>query len=74
MTSFVHKFYLFHLVDYFGIFYPQMVLTPLALIGAYFLKDKVLENDKLSRKDWYLPDELIYGKKQDEDVEKKKGK
>jgi hypothetical protein len=51
-----------------------MVLTPLALVGAYLLKDKVMANDKLAKKDWYLPDELIYGNKEAQEMKKEKGK
>ena len=59
MTSFLHKFYIFKLIDWFGIFYPQAVIGALSLaIWVVFrptfvgLQDRPLEA-------WHISDSVL---------------
>lgn len=40
-AQFLHKFYIFTLVDNFGPFVPQMVIAALGLITCFWLKDDI---------------------------------
>ena len=40
LTSFIHKTYIFFIVDKFGIFVPQFLLTVVALVVVFLLRDR----------------------------------
>ena len=58
-VQFLHKFYLFKLVDNFGIFYPQIVLASFGLIVMFIMKDNFLALDDIPISEWMVSDEVI---------------
>lgn len=63
-TSFVHKTYLFWLVDIFGIYYPQLVITAITVAWFVFYKTAFLALSKQPKKAWYIDDHTLkQGKK-----------
>ena len=60
--QFVHKFYIFELVDRLGIFIPQGITTALSLICLFMMQSKIREMDDLPVESWHVTDEVILGK------------
>ena len=74
----LHKFYVFTVVDYFGIYIPQVVLT-IASIGFFvYLKDKIIAMDDIDIKEWHVSGEVLgivpEAKVSDQDVDENKNK
>jgi len=63
-THYVHKFYIFSLVDYFGIFYPQILLTKIGLAFMLVVRNSVLELDNVKKEEWWVSKEVIGRKNQ----------
>jgi len=59
MTSFPHKFYIFKLIDAFGIYYPQAVICCLTLaIWAYFHSTFIGLQER-PKETWYISDSVF---------------
>lgn len=59
LTSFIHKTYIFFLVDKFGIFVPQVVLTSASLAAVCLLRGRFLGLETLPKEKWHISDKLI---------------
>ena len=59
LSQFSHKFYIFSLVQKFGIFYPQMVLGTISTIAALYLGKYVENLDDIPVSAWLISDEVI---------------
>ena len=57
--EFVHKFYIFRLVDAFGIFYPQAVLSTLALLIWVLFRGKFLALNDKPLSTWHVTDSVL---------------
>jgi len=62
-ASFVHKFYIFKLVDKYSIFYPQMALGTIALILCVVLREDLFRMDDVPKENWLVKDSVILGSK-----------
>jgi hypothetical protein len=45
MTGFIHKTYVFNLIDYFGIYYPQIGLSIITFILLLKIRKSILDLD-----------------------------
>ena len=54
MTGNVHKFYVFRLVDAFGIFYPQAVLFAIGITGWAILGTRFVALESMKRESWHV--------------------
>ena len=63
--QFVHKFYIFELVERFGIFIPQGIITFISLVSCLAMMGKIKEMDDLPVESWYVSDEIILGTRKD---------
>jgi len=59
MTSFLHKLYIFKLIDAFGIFIPQAVIGSLALILWFSLRKTFISLKDQPKKAWHISDSVI---------------
>ena len=54
-----HKLYIFKLVEYFGIFYPQALVTLIVLSYIWMVKDEFLSLDLIPKEKWALSERAI---------------
>lgn len=59
LTYLVHNFYIYALVDWFGIFYPQIGLTTIALCYGLWVRKDFLALADLDPKEWLVDDHLL---------------
>ena len=59
LTTFIHKTYIFFLVDKFGIFVPQVALTTVALTAICLLRGRFLGLQTMPKEKWHISDQLI---------------
>ena len=59
LSSYVHKFYLFTAVEYFGLFLPQGVLCVIAFTFAFIIRKKFLALDQTSKDQWAVTDTIL---------------
>lgn len=59
LSEFMHKFYIFHIVDMFGIFLPQAILSSLAILMLVFFGSSFRSLNDLPISSWHLSDEVI---------------
>ena len=52
LSQFFHKFYIFQLVDNFGIFGPQVVIGGISIAACIYLKEQFCALDDVDRKEW----------------------
>lgn len=64
MTSFIHKTYLFYLVENFGIFYPQIAITAATLGLMLLYRKSFLGLKDVPKQGWFISDEILKKKKQ----------
>lgn len=57
-SFFIHKTYIFTVVEYFGLYIPQLVLTVMVLIFYALIRDKIMKMDNESKKSWSVSDNL----------------
>ena len=57
--EFMHKFYIFKLVDAFGIFYPQAVMGSVAIIIWLGLRGKFLALHERPMNSWHISDSVL---------------
>lgn len=82
--SFMHKFYIWRLVDHFGIFYPQAVITIIGFAVSWKMSTRVRTMDFADMKEWHVSDHVIgvakpakyksSPKKGEEDIDEIEGK
>ena len=65
-AQFVHKFYLFKLVDMFGIFVPQIVLGTIGLVVMVMMKSTFCALDDEPIENWIVSEEVIRSTKNQE--------
>jgi Na+-translocating ferredoxin:NAD+ oxidoreductase RnfE subunit len=61
LSQFFHKFYIFSLVDNFGIFVPQGVIGGISIAACLYLKERFLALDDVSVKEWQVSKGIITG-------------
>lgn len=54
MTSFLHKTYIFFMVESFGVYMPQIAFTTLALAFVILRKNKFISLKDVERKEFYI--------------------
>lgn len=64
-AQFLHKFYIFRLVDSFGPFIPQAIIAVLGLITCFWLKNDIFEMDVVPVKTWFVSDKIINANKKE---------
>lgn len=64
MTSFLHKLYIFKLIDNFGIFVPQAVIGCLALTLWVVMRKTFISLQDAPKKAWHVSDSVIAKKNQ----------
>ena len=57
--EFMHKFYIFKLVDAFGIFYPQAVMAGIAVVVWVFMRSKFLALHEKPMSAWHISDSVL---------------
>ena len=57
--EFIHKFYIFKLVDAFGIFYPQAVMGSVAILIWLGLRGKFLALNERPINSWHISDSVL---------------
>ena len=65
LSSFLHKTYIFKLIDMFGIYYPQTIISGIGLIVFLLLRSSYLGLQELPKKSWHVSDHVIAKKKSD---------
>jgi hypothetical protein len=58
-TSFIHKTYLFWLVDKFGIYYPQIAITVVTIAWFCLYQKAFLGLSKVPKNGWYIDDQTL---------------
>ncbi|TNV84327.1 hypothetical protein FGO68_gene12155 [Halteria grandinella] len=64
LSMYVHKLYIFQLVEYIGLFWSQGILTGIAVVGAIWMRKRVLELDELPKEAWNVSDSILKKVKQ----------
>ena len=64
MTSFLHKLYIFKLIDAFGIFVPQMAICCVSLTLWVVLRSSFIGLQDKPKKAWHVSDSVIAKKEQ----------
>mmetsp|Transcript_36919 Transcript_36919/g.48527 ORF Transcript_36919/g.48527 Transcript_36919/m.48527 type:complete len:174 (-) Transcript_36919:114-635(-) len=64
MSSFLHKLYIFKLVDLFGIFYPQAVISCISIAVWLALRSSFISLQGKPKKAWHVSDSVIAKQKQ----------
>ena len=59
LCEFLHKLYIFKLIDMFGIQYPQVVLLAIALTVWLFFRSTFIGLKDKPAKSWYVSDHVI---------------
>ena len=59
LCEFLHKLYVFKLIDTFGIYYPQLVISSLALLVWVTLRSTFIGLRDRPTKTWYVSDHVI---------------
>lgn len=59
LSSYVHKLYLFTLVEYIGLFWSQGILIVIALICAIILRGRIIGLDNLPKEAWNVSDSIL---------------
>lgn len=65
MCSFLHKVYVFKLIDAFGIYYPQVGLAAMGLVAWVLLRSSLIGLQDKNVKTWYVSDSVIAKRKTD---------
>lgn len=63
MAQFSHKFYIFWVVEHFGIFIPQIIISIFGLLVCFYYKSIIHEMDNLPTKSWFVSDGIINSQK-----------
>jgi len=58
--QFIHKFYIFTLVDKFGIYIPQAVIGAFALATCIYMSSTIKALDDVEEKDWHVSDDILF--------------
>jgi len=69
--QFMHKFYIFALVDKFGIFIPQAVISAIALGTCIYMRNMIKQLDEVEDKDWHVSDDVLILQEDDQDIDGK---
>lgn len=59
LSSSFHTFYIFRVVEYFGIYFPQAIIATGVLIFTWKVKDKIYAMDDLSKESWAVTDQVL---------------
>jgi len=59
MCSFLHKLYIFKIIDVFGIFKPQLVIGINCLIFMFLLKDRFTNLSQAPVSAWFIKDSVL---------------
>lgn len=59
LSQFSHKFYIFAIVDRFGIFVPQILISVVAFGTVISYKERIFMLDDVPREKWQVSDEII---------------
>ena len=70
--QFVHKFYIFELVDRFGIFVPQAMMSAVSIIACLAMQSKIEQMDDIPISKWHVSDKTLEIKRKIRDILKKK--
>ena len=57
--EFIHKFYIFRVVDIFGIFYPQVILATIAIAVWVKFRSKFIGLEACSLSSWHITDSVL---------------
>lgn len=71
MSSYLHKFYIFKLIDLFGIFYPQIVIGLTTLIIWFVLSPRFIALQDLPKEAWHITDSVLRDENDDKSKKKK---
>lgn len=63
MTSFLHKLYIFKLIDLFGIYAPQVVIASISLLVWVTMRSTFISLKDKPMKTWHMSDSVIAKKK-----------
>ena len=59
LSSFVHKFYIFHLIDMFGIFKPQIAIGVISFVCLLLLRPRFMAMRLEKNEAWYVKDSVL---------------
>lgn len=57
--QFIHKFYIFELVDRFGIFMPQAAIALISLVSCVLMQAKIRDLDDVPVQAWHVSPEVL---------------
>jgi hypothetical protein len=60
LSSYVHKLYLFTLVEYLGLFWTQGLISAIALIFAFIVRKRMIQMDEFSKESWGVSDKVLH--------------
>jgi len=67
----MHKFYIFTLVDKFGIFIPQAVISAIALGTCIYMSNMIKQLDEVEEKDWHVSIDVLLPQEDDQEIDGK---
>ena len=67
MAQFAHKFYMFRLVDQFGLFIPQVGIFIICFSTCLYMRKSFCDLDKQDKREFWASDSVIYGKEVSKD-------
>jgi len=59
LSAYVHKLYMFTVVEKIGIFWTQGIVIVIVLLIAFKLKNRMLDLDKRDREDWEVSQAVL---------------
>lgn len=65
MTYLIHKLYVFRVVDYFGIYQPQVVLTVISVIGWLVMSGTFMALADKKKETWHVSSAVVKKAKTD---------
>lgn len=59
LSSYIHKLYIFAVVERFGLFWPQAVISLGALAFALLVRERIARLDELPKESWAVSDSIL---------------
>ena len=54
-----HKLYIFTVVEYYGIFWPQAILAAIAISSATLFYKRIMTMDGIPKESWAVSDSIL---------------
>ena len=59
ITTLIHKFYIYKLIEVFGIYYAQALMTCLTVGFYLFFRSRVFDLQRIKPEEWWVSPEIV---------------